>query len=1201
VGYDSLSRKYRLYDPQRRTIISSRNVTFWEEEVDPSPPARENDDEEVGDETESQSASSSSQSTTTTPSTPSPVKKIKMEAISEEEDEFEDADEEVDTTLIVTTPEGEEEYKLDEVDENIVIPSRRDLRRKSKIHVPARFRANMASIPTEPKTFNEATTGPDAENWHQAMVEEIESLEKNNTWEIVPKPKGFKILDPKWVYKIKKDENGDVERWKARLVIRGFRQEANVDFFETFSTVCRYESIRLILSLTATNGLRMKQFDVKTAFLNGLLEEEIYMRQPPGFTNGNSDEVCRLLRTLYGLKQSPRGWYKRCSNFLHAIGLDPTNSDPCIYTGIIDKSFAILVLYVDDGLVISANNAAIDQILIALGEEFEISIKDKVEKFVGIQICRDEDGMYLSQPQYIHEMLEKFNMLECRPSSTPMQPNLDLVPALESNDKLPYRELIGSLLFLARVTRPDIAYAVCKLSQFNHGYDETHWRAAKDILRYLRGTVDYSIHYQKRDDGEFIITAYTDSDYAGDKIDRKSTTGFITEVDGGLISWGSQKQEIVTLSSTEAEYVALTTGSREVVWLRSLSNELKQQQQSATTIYVDNTSAIRLVENPEFHKRTKHIDVRYHYIRELAEKEEVKVKYISTNEQKADILTKPLQRAKHEENVDRLRLNHNNGRKGKGKGPNSFLTLLTFMACLALTGAVDIQNSLPVLWRGSKTPVISGYEKLYMRINLINPCTLITSDVVHTDSVEEAKRICNEMYHNYFISELEKMCPRFQENFEASKKRNKRFVIIGAIIVGAIVLTSLGIAGVSMAAVNMYKISELEDIKDMQQREIENLNGNMNLTEIAMGKLRHDFNILAKEQKIHEEDFNEYKAKSPTTHFTLSYITTRLMLGKQILKEATRAWLERKVHMGLMDYFNITLPCEDKACPLHLATGRSCSFSNNYKDLFMQLDVPKINTDVDLVEADPFNIMIQTWNQTCSVAYTGPKNAILSKESGCPIALNVKISSLNEVVLSTSQECMVGIKNNSINSYFSVEHCYPRGEKDAEDFIQVKPHHGSLHIYCFGNKITIENVTQECPRNVFILPFGATFFINNRKFIGAIVHKEHQDRPDPLFTLRANHYLRPRVDYNDLLKDPMLNYKFTVAEGSDHYHWTHDSSIGLIIGIIIMTIIVLVLACIITKCYLDNRKIRVRVVQTRKKKSVAPATEMKSEVHDPQE
>jgi hypothetical protein len=411
-------------------------------------------------------------------------------------------------------------------------------------------------------------------------------------------------------------------------------------------------------------------------------------------------------------------------------------------------------------------------------------------------------------------------------------------------------------------------------------------------------------------------------------------------------------------------------------------------------------------------------------------------------------------------------------------------------------------------------------------------------------------------------------------------------------VVGAIIVAGMGVGGVALAISNEARISGTEEINNLQQRSIDKLNQEVNYTEVAYRKLRGDFNILVKEHEYLEADLDELKVKGPNTYFTISRITTRLMMGKHIIQEATRQWRGKKIYPGLMDYFNLTLPCGENECPLPLATGKKCYFGPDMKDIFMEMDMPKINQEMQLLEADPFQLMLQTWNQTCHVTYKGPSTVILSKKEGCPVALNVKTSRMYDLVLSPSQDCLPGMRNNSANSYFSVEHCQGRNDKEAEDFVQVKPHHGNLHIYCAGSTITMDNNTQECPKEVFILPIRARFKVNGREYTGSTVNLEHIDRPDPLYTLRTNTYLKPRVDYQELLKDPLVNHQFTFTTGYPSHWTTHWESFLMIVLLITLLIIIGILTCILAKCYFDHKKIRVKVVT---KPKLLPQIEVEEE------
>jgi len=469
--------------------------------------------------------------------------------------------------------------------------------------------------------------------------------------------------------------------------------------------------------------------------------------------------------------------------------------------------------------------------------------------------------------------------------------------------------------------------------------------------------------------------------------------------------------------------------------------------------------------------------------------------------------------------------------------------------------------------------------RISIRVTLINPCTLLSADVVHVDLVDLTKAKCNELYETYFLEEISEMCPVLYGNgysgdphYQIKKTRTKRFVMVGAVVLSAIVVVGLGITGVAVAATNKVEISNQRTKLDLQQKSLDFVSEQTNFTEIAVRKLRQDINILADETRIHEADFEEVKMKSPGTNYAISYITTRFVLGKQIIKEATKKWRNHELYPGLMDFLNMTLPC-GLSCPLNLAVPKGCNLSPDQKDLHIDLDVPTVNQEVTFVEADPFDLFMQTENKTCKINYTGPKNAILSNKDGCPLAMNIKCTRMYDLIISPHQTCLNNTKTKDGGSYFSISQCYPRGSRDHEDFVQIKPHHGSLHVYCYGSNITIDGHEQDCPEGVFILPLSAAFQINGQEFTGSTVQLENLETPDPLFTMRTNWYLKPRVDYKKLMDDPLIHNNPVFRKGEQ----TQTLGLGFY-AFSILTCITAILIFIIVKCYFENRKIKVRLV-----------------------
>eukprot|EP00253_Pinus_taeda_P027748 PITA_27748 len=390
------------------------------------------------------------------------------------------------------------------------------------------------------------------------MNEEIGAIEKSNTWELVDLPKGKDAIGVKWVYKTKSNAEGKIDRHKARLVVKGYKQQQGRDYDETFAPVARMETVRTVLSIATQHKWKIYQMDVKSAFLNGVLKEEVYVEQPPGYeVDGQEHKVCKLKKALYGLKQAPRAWYSRIDAYLIENGFDKCDGEPTLY---------------------------------------------------------------------IKENDEQQGSCDSNCNGVEIDPKL-------------YKSIVGSLMYLT-ATRPDIMHAVSLISRFMERPKETHWQAAKRILRYVNGTKGFGILYSSSE--SFMLTGYTDSDWVGSVDDRKSTSGYVFHMGSGAISWASKKQPVVYLSTTEVEYVVAIAAACQAVWLRRVLRDLCHEQENDTTIYYDNSSAIALSKNSIFHKRTKHIDTKFHSIRELVNNGEIVLQHCRTEDQPADILTKPL-------------------------------------------------------------------------------------------------------------------------------------------------------------------------------------------------------------------------------------------------------------------------------------------------------------------------------------------------------------------------------------------------------------------------------------------------------------------------------------------------------------------------------------------------------------------------------
>ncbi|KAL0379259.1 UNVERIFIED_CONTAM: Retrovirus-related Pol polyprotein from transposon RE1 [Sesamum radiatum] len=487
------------------------------------------------------------------------------------------------------------------------------------------------------------------EEWVQAMEEEIKMIAKNDTWELADRPKDKEVIGVKWIYKTKLNANGSIQKHKDRMVAKGYSQLPGIDYTETFAPVARLDTIRALVAIAANKKWKIYQMDVKSAFLNGYIDEEIYVEQPQGFVaKGYEEKVLRLKKALYGLKQAPRAWYSRIDNYFMDRGFWRSLSEPTLYVKRQGNDTLIVSLYVDDLIYIGNNEKMIHDFKEDMMKTFEMSDLGLMHFFLGIEINQEKEGIFICRKKYTETLLKKFKMESCKTVTTPLVTG-EKYKREDGSQKVDgsiYRSLIGSLLYLT-ATRPDIMFATSLLSRFMQSPSQIHYGAAKRILRYFQGTKDFGIWYKSTNDAKLV--GYTDSDWAGSADDMKSTSGYTFSLGSGIFSWASKKQATVAQSSAEAEYIAAATTSNQATWLRRILEDMGEKQEEPTTIYCDNKSAIAITKNPVQHNRTKHIDIKYNALREATTRGEIELKYCSTEEQLADMFTKALPRDKFEE------------------------------------------------------------------------------------------------------------------------------------------------------------------------------------------------------------------------------------------------------------------------------------------------------------------------------------------------------------------------------------------------------------------------------------------------------------------------------------------------------------------------------------------------------------------------
>lgn len=636
VGYCNGNKGYRLINPATNKVVESRDVIFLESEkisypVMPLKKSNESSDNgcivvELGD------SDSSDEYCDAVEVPPFQEDQIGEEIISPNE-------------MVTSDP-----VQINNSNETSTL--RRSTRIKNAINrqdVQYFVQDNV----NEPSSFSEAISSLNSENWRSAMNEEFQSLLGNKTWQLVDLPTDRRAINSKWVFKIKTDTNGKILRYKARLVAKGCSQRAGIDYEETFSPVVRYSSIRLMMALAARYDLDIEQMDAITAFLQGDVNETIYMNQPEGFDDG-SGRVCQLKKAIYGLKQASRQWNIKLNDVMIKSGYKCSQIDSCIYFRRQGRSMIFVAVYVDDFLIFSNNKGWTNQLKANLTKNFSMKDLGEASNCIGMRINRDkkQGTITLDQKKYTEQIIDKFNMNDCYPVKNPVDSNQKLTKDMTANtsdetkemQNIPYQEAVGSLLYLSVCTRPDISFAVGNVSRFNNEFGKGHWNAVKRIFKYLKGTTDYKLQFSR--DGNQYMIGFSDADWASDIESRKSCTGYLFKIQGGAISWTSKRQPTVALSSAEAEYMALSSATQEAIWLKQLLQEIGENIDSVE-IHCDNKSAINIAHNQLYSPRTKHIDIRHHFIKEKIRDGLVKIKYLNTENMVADSLTKGVTNDKH--------------------------------------------------------------------------------------------------------------------------------------------------------------------------------------------------------------------------------------------------------------------------------------------------------------------------------------------------------------------------------------------------------------------------------------------------------------------------------------------------------------------------------------------------------------------------
>ncbi|CAI7801563.1 unnamed protein product, partial [Closterium sp. NIES-53] len=520
-------------------------------------------------------------------------------------------------------------------------------------------------LPGEPATVEEALSGPQKEEWKAAMDAEFNSLIENQTWELVELPEGRRPISGKWVFKVKSGADGALERFKSRLVAKGFQQKEKVNFGEIFAPVVKPVTLGTVLAGAAVKGWHVKQMDITTAFLNGILLEDIYMAQPDGYEDGTS-RVCKLKKAIYGLKQAPRCWYEKLEEVLLSGGFKTSQADHSLFLLGEGEQLLLLLVYVDDILLFSPSMEQIERTQKLLMDNFKCKMLGDVHYYLGLQIERDVERRWLNvhQSHYISGVMERYGVTGGRTMMTPFPAGFKLKKAAEEDDVLEdeqrneYQSLIGSVMYAAVHTRPDASFGVGQLARVVQRPTAEQLEVAKRLVRYLGSTASAGVQFSAGGQlkqigadgvtpGTLKLSCFTDATWASEDEDQSSVGGFVCFVEGGPESWRSKKQSEIAQSSGEAEYMAMYHAIKEIVLLRKLLEDMGAEQEGSTALFSDNEAAIGMANNHILNGLNKHMKIKWHWVRQMVKEGIVELHHVKASKQATDFLTKRLPESAH--------------------------------------------------------------------------------------------------------------------------------------------------------------------------------------------------------------------------------------------------------------------------------------------------------------------------------------------------------------------------------------------------------------------------------------------------------------------------------------------------------------------------------------------------------------------------
>lgn len=872
----------------------------------------------------------------------------------------------------------------------------------------------------EPNSLKEAMISDDWHSWKAAMDDEMKALQKNQTWILVPRSKDMRTIKSRWVFKLKLKADGSIERYKARLVAKGYSQIPNIDYKATFAPVASSNTIRMALAWAAHNDMELVQFDIKTAFLYGNLEEELFMDYPDGYKNPEN-RVCKLIKSLYGLKQAPRQWNSKFNELLIKFKLERSSIDRCLYYNV-DRSL-ILIIYVDDGLIVAKNKLLLVELIKFLKSHFETKTM-ACETYLGFSVVRNRASkdIFLHQSSYANKILSRFNMTDCRAASTPEEVGAHLI-ADDSilGDNYPFKDLVGSLLYLVTCTRPDLAHAVSMASRTAKPTMQ-HWCRLKRILRYLKGTINYGIRFRGEEQPIKLI-GFSDADYANDSMTRRSTSGYVILLGGGPIAWRCQQQPIIALSTTEAEFISGCELVKDLVPLRNTLIDIKAITNEPTPVYIDNISTVRIANDDGGQKRTKHIDVRYKWLNEQSDNKVIKINHISGDRQAADILTKPLHKTKFQANRNLLL---------------SFVSMLALIMCFECK---ELKKVDPIEFTPSFFKFFNSAELWTVSLLIPNLCGL-SSEILQSNLVTE----CHTKQQKLFRSLTH--CNGIL--FDFNMKMSSRMAY-----------------GEDNSLLKPY-YATFEGSRliylDEPARGLSRLNDSDKNNLIAQ--------INSRSQSYLRKEMEKYKVSSNSSQFWFNFLDPLISNYTTDLTELNKKLVDKTLNMAseIWNSKSQSLSGSDEAKRAQLF---NCSTSQDYEGVHLDLHfvtAARPDPTIKFFRANYFNFYnttIDERNHTskCWMSYSGPKHIMVNTTNDCMVEVDARTLTTHSKEIQLCERPSENLKAYASRMWHK-EVCttdiIPQKER-----VQFQYFENTVRIYCFPFNISLDNLILPCPEFVF--------------------------------------------------------------------------------------------------------------------------------------